>query len=170
MDIRKATPEDASRISELLQSLAKKFILPTCEPQVHAHLLASMSEQAIQQNLQDGFLYLVIDGPDQQLIATAGLRDRSHLYHLFVHENFGKQGIARQLWQAILHETLTSEHNGEFTVNSALHAEGLYRKLGFARTEGIRHRHGMVDIPMKLTIDLRQWRTEPSDTHQLTSI
>ncbi|MFA0492056.1 GNAT family N-acetyltransferase [Vibrio splendidus] len=39
-----------------------------------------------------------------------------------------------------------------FTVNSAVNAESVYSRFGFKRTEGIRNRQGMIDIPMLLDL------------------
>ena len=40
-----------------------------------------------------------------------------------------------------------------FTVNSAVNAEHVYLNFGFKRINGVRNRGGMVDIPMKLTLE-----------------
>ncbi|WP_409935148.1 MULTISPECIES: GNAT family N-acetyltransferase [Comamonas] len=52
------------------------------------------------------------------LCGVAALRDRIHVYHLFVRADAQVQGIGRALWQ---HARLRSNHS-TFTVNASLNA------------------------------------------------
>lgn len=150
--IRTAVIADAKAISALIVPLVVKYIAPTWQPAVRSILLDSMSEQKIESYLSANYVYLVAVDPDNAIVAVAGMRDSSHLYHLFVADSYQGQGLARQLWQALLVEALRQGNSGRFTVNSALHAEHIYLRFGFKRTEGVRNRDGMVDIPMLLEL------------------
>ncbi|EKO3629323.1 GNAT family N-acetyltransferase, partial [Vibrio metschnikovii] len=59
----------------------------------------------------------------------------------------------RKLWETIKEEAIKNGNRGDFTVNSAVNAENVYLRFGFKRTEGIRNRQGMVDIPMMFEPD-----------------
>ncbi len=85
-----------------------------------------------------------------EIIGVAGIRDSSHLFHLFVSDNYQGQGLSRKLWERIKSEALTNGNSGRFTVNSAINSESIYLSFGFIRTGEIRNRDGMIDIPMEL--------------------
>lgn len=151
-NISSAGIADAKAISALILPLVVKYICPTWQPAVRHILLDSMSEQKIASYLAGNYFYLVARNAKQEIVAVAGIRDYAHLYHLFVADDYQGQGLSRQLWQALLVESLRQGNRGRFTVNSALHAEHIYTRFGFKRTEGVRDRDGMVDIPMLLEL------------------
>jgi N-acetylglutamate synthase-like GNAT family acetyltransferase len=150
MKIRKADISDAETISDLIVPLTKKFVLVSCEKQVHDLLVGSMSITSIEGYLTEGYSYHVAEAFSGEVAGVVGVRNNSHLYHLFVKEKFEGKGISRQLWEIAKAECIANGNKGEFTVNSAVNAEGVYLKFGFKRVDGIRNRNGMVDIPMTL--------------------
>ena len=79
-----------------------------------------------------------------------GIRDNSHLYHLFVAEKYQRKGIAKKLWQLAMDACLSRGSTGEFTVNSSEYARGVYEQLGFIALSGPEEKNGVVYIPMKL--------------------
>lgn len=152
INIRKAVIGDAKTISELILPLTKKYVCPTCDSSVHSVLLDSMSEESIETYLSTNYSYVVAVNLNDDVVGVAGIRDYSHLYHLFVDDYNQGKGLSRQLWEAVKDESLTNGNSGHFTVNSAVNAENVYLRFGFKRTEGVRNREGMADIPMALDI------------------
>ena len=152
MVVRQAILKDSVAISELISRLTVKYVLPSCESKVHHILLNSMSSKQLRNNLQNGYYYLLAENANKQLIGVAGLKDYSHLYHLFVCDNHQGRGIAKTLWQTIKRDAERINNTKQFTVNSAITAESVYLSFGFKRLSGIRNRDGMVDIPMTLTL------------------
>ncbi|MDR8523107.1 GNAT family N-acetyltransferase [Shewanella fidelis] len=150
IEIREAQLCDAKSISELIVPLVKKYVCPDCDASVHDVLLGSMSEQRIESYLSSNYCYFVAVSQNKKVIGVAGIRDNSHLYHLFVHDNFQGLGLSRKLWQAAKQQAIQKGNQGRFTVNSALGAETVYLNFGFKRIAGIRREKGMVDIPMLL--------------------
>lgn len=146
--IRKAEISDAKSISELILPLTEKHVCPTCAPSVHDILLNSMSEENIKTYLSTNYDYIVAVTTSNKVVGVAGVRDNSHLYHLFVDDDFQGNGLSRKLWETMKEAANKKGNNGNFTVNSAVNSEGVYLRFGFKRTEGIRNRQGMVDIPM----------------------
>jgi len=151
--IRKAEISDAKSISELILPLTEKYVCPTCDASVHDVLLSSMSEDNIRKYLSTNYDYIVAVTTKNEVIGVAGVRDNSHLYHLFVDDSFQGNGLSRKLWETIKEEANKKGNSGAFTVNSAVNAENVYLRFGFKRTEGIRNRQGMVDVPMKFESD-----------------
>ncbi|NAW64999.1 GNAT family N-acetyltransferase [Photobacterium salinisoli] len=146
--IRKAMMSDAKAISDLILPLTRKYVCPTCDLSVHSLLLDSMSEESIKTYLSTNYAYFVAINVNEKVVGVAGIRDYSHLYHLFVSDDNQGQGLSRQLWEVIKDDALKNGNNGHFTVNSAVNAESVYLSFGFRRIDGVRNREGMVDIPM----------------------
>ncbi|ELA7158718.1 GNAT family N-acetyltransferase [Vibrio parahaemolyticus] len=153
INIRKAEISDAKSISELILPLTEKYVCPTCDASVQGILLDSMSEESIGKCLSTNYDYVVAVTTNNEVVGVAGVRDNSHLYHLFVDDNFQGKGLSRKLWETIKKEAIKNGNRGAFTVNSAVNAENVYLRFGFKRTEGIRNRQGMVDIPMMFESD-----------------
>ncbi|MGL6260287.1 GNAT family N-acetyltransferase [Vibrio sp. WXL103] len=153
ISIRRAEISDAKAVSELILPLTKKYVCPTCEASVNGILLDSMSEENVGQYLSTNYNYVVAVTANDEVVGVAGVRDNSHLYHLFVDENYQGQGLSRKLWEVVQEIAIENGNDGVFTVNSAVNAENVYLRLGFKRIEGIRNRRGMIDIPMLLEPD-----------------
>jgi len=151
MEISKATVVDAKAISELIIPLVRKYILPTCSGDGAKVLLESMNTLSITGYIDSGFNYHIAM-EQGEVLAVVGVRNNSHLYHLFVKEQYQGRGLAIKLWELVKNECLSQGNSGVFTVNSAVNAAQLYRKLGFIEQSGIRERAGIKDIPMQLTI------------------
>ena len=116
IEIREAQLCDAKSISELIVPLVKKYVCPDCDGSVHDVLLGSMSEQRIESYLSSNYSYFVAVSQNKKVIGVAGIRDNSHLYHLFVHDNFQGLGLSRQLWQAAKQQAIQKGNQGRFTV------------------------------------------------------
>ena len=151
MRIRKALLSDAKDISELISSLSVKFIADTFSSYGREFLLGTMTPQAIKKYIQSGYRYHVAE-VDGSLVGVVAVRDNKHLYHLFVAEEYQRQGIAKELWQLAMEECLNNGNAGEFTVNSSEYAQGVYRKLGFVAQPGPRIKNGVVFFPMSLHV------------------
>ena len=153
MKIRTARHADIEAISQLIEPLVTKYILPSCSAQGAEILLKSMSRQSIENYFRAGYQYWLGE-IDSQLMAVIGIKENSHLYHLFVTDSFQGSGYAKQLWLHAKAECLALGNPGVFTVNTALNAAPVYRKWGFEALSEVRERSGVKDIPMRLQLEL----------------
>jgi len=149
MQIRRATIEDAAAISDLIRPLAERYIANEFSPEGAANLLASMEADAIEGYLASGYEYHVAE-EDGMLVGVVGVRDNSHLYHLFVADEFRGRGFARELWRVARDACRAAGNVGEFTVNSSRFAVAMYRKFGFVETGPPETKNGVTSVPMKL--------------------
>lgn len=83
------------------------------------------------------------------LAGVAGMRDGSHLYHLFVAERFHGRGIGARLWEVAKREAQEAGADG-FTVNASLYAVPIYQRFGFVPTGEQVVKDGLVSLPMML--------------------
>lgn len=144
--------EDAEAISCLACELSARYIVPDFTPEGSEILLSSMTNEKIRKYMGDGFRYHVALS-NNQVIGAIAIRDNSHLYHLFVNENFHRQGIATRLWETARDICLATGNPGRFTVNVSLNARPVYEKFGFVTTSSAQDKNGVIALPMKLTLD-----------------
>ena len=151
MEIRAATPKDSESISRLVCRLSAKYIAGDFSEQGEAFLFESMTPAAIRKYIQSGYRYHVAE-VKEQLVGVVAVKDNSHLYHLFVAQDYQRQGIASSLWQLAKQVCLEHGNPGEFTVNSSKYAQGVYEGMGFVAQSGPQEKNGVIFIPMKLKI------------------
>jgi N-acetylglutamate synthase-like GNAT family acetyltransferase len=151
MIFRKAQRDDIEAISKLLTELVKKYIVSSCTGIGGELILASMTPDAIKTYFDLGYQYNVAED-DGAVVGVVGMKDNSHLYHLFIADPQQGLGLSRTLWELARNECLANDNEGRFTVNSALNAQNVYLKFGFTPVDGIREKFGIKDIPM--TLDL----------------
>lgn len=149
--IRAAIPEDSESISVLICALVDKFIAKDLSSEGRDFLLNTMRTGALRRNLLSGYRYHVAE-LHGTLCGVVAVKGNSHLYHLFVAEQFQREGVAKKLWQCAMKECLSKGNTGEFTVNSSSYAVGFYKKLGFVSQSGPEEKNGVVFYPMKLVI------------------
>ncbi|MEM6986648.1 MAG: GNAT family N-acetyltransferase [Pseudomonadota bacterium] len=124
--IRRATPDDGAAISALLHALTPVFfddpntVLP--EP-----VRLSFDPAGCRERISDPMYLNWVAEADARVIGYASLRERRHLYHLFVARDHQRRGAARALWAAMLNECKP----GQITVRSSLNAIPVYRQFGF---------------------------------------
>lgn len=149
IQIRRIDLDDISDVAVLLEQLAKKSI--TCEfsPQAQEKFLLSNDATAIRSFIANGFDYWVAE-INQTIVGFVGVRDKSHLYHLFVAESFQRQGISRRLWQVAKDACCAAGNPGRFTVNSSNNAVGVYEAFGFRRSQPMQDSDGVLYNPMVL--------------------
>ena len=96
-------------------------------------LLSSMSADSIRSFINSGFRYFVaeIGGTMAGVVAT---RDDQHLYHLFVDNQFQRQGLAGKLWR-VAHAACVAARGNCASSRSTLPATRwrCYERFGFVR-------------------------------------
>jgi GNAT superfamily N-acetyltransferase len=145
MRIRPLLPTDIASIARLLATLADEFIVADVAPDAAASFLKEQDAAAIAAHVAAGMVYHVADG-GHGIAGFIGVRDRSHVYHMFVDRAWHRRGIARTLFDA------AREAAGDpavFTVNSSNYAVPVYEALGFVRTMPQQSRNGIAFNPMQ---------------------
>lgn len=133
MRIRSLTPDDIPAAASLLRAAAQEFILHDSSPDNAAAFLADQGEERMRGFLAEGYVYHVAEVRGE-LAGFIAVRQRSHVYSLYVDKRFHRQGLARRLWDTAREAALGPGHPGAFTVNSSNHAVPFYESLGFVRS------------------------------------
>ena len=133
MLIRSLVPDDIPAAAALLRRAAGEFILHESTPEDGAAFLAKHNEDSIRGFLAQGAVYHVAE-VGNVLAGFIAVRERSHVYSLYVDKRFHRRGIARRLWDAARKAALGPDHPGVFTVNASNYAVPFYTSLGFVPT------------------------------------
>lgn len=149
MLIRTLMPTDIPAVVALLRELAREYIVHESPPEGASTFLAENDEIGVRGFLARGHVYHValIDG---QLAGFVAVRDRGHLFHLFVGKRWHGRGVARALWQTARAAAIAAGGDGSFTVNSSNFAVPVYEAFGFVRVGPTQCAKGLYFNPMRL--------------------
>ena len=140
---------DAERIGALIRKVATKFILCDFSGEGKSRFLSDHTSITMVDRIRTRFRYHIAEF-DGDLVAVIGVRDWTHLSHLFVAEPFQGRGLGRALWEQAKAECLERRNPGTFTVNSAKIAVPVYERFGFVATGSVQDMGGVQFVPMKL--------------------
>lgn len=149
--IRPATTDDAQAISDLIFSLAHYFTLHP-KGEGAEGFFKSISPSAIKVYIEaDNFMYFG-GFVGSKLAGIVAIRDKTHLFHLFVAKEFQGQGIARKLWNCARNSAIQTGNVEGFTVNSTPYALPVYEGFGFHATGPKVETQGIAFVPMKMDL------------------
>jgi ribosomal protein S18 acetylase RimI-like enzyme len=150
MLIRPMREADIPAAADLLRRAAEEFILHESSPGDAAAFLAEQGERGLRGFIAAGYVYHVAE-VEGELAGFIGVRERTHIYGLYVDKRWQRRGIARSLWETARAAALGPGHPGVFTVNSSNYALPLYASFGFERTAAMQV--GIVRYnPMRLVL------------------
>ena len=149
ISIRTLEQADISAVAALLERLARKSITVEFSATAEDKFLRANDAAAISSFVENGFKYHVAEA-DGELIGFVGVRDNSHLYHLFVAEAVQRNGVARSLWKVAKAACHAAGNKGRFTVNSSNNAIEVYKSFGFVHAAPVQDSDGVMYNPMLL--------------------
>lgn len=151
MLIRPLHESDLPAIARLFRELALEFIVHESPPEGAATFLRENDEEGLRVHLARGHVYHVAE-VDREVAGFIAVRERSHLFHMFVGKCWHRRGIARQLWDVARREAIAGGNPGYFTVNSSNYALPVYESWGFVRTAPTQCTKGLYYNPMRLEL------------------
>lgn len=151
MNIRPGTPADARVIAEPIGNFQS---ILTRDPRGAGakQYLASVSEQAERQYLESPRHSYLIAEREGNVVGFIAMRDKTHLFHLFVAAEHQRKGIARALWREARDHALQVLGVSEFTVNSSMNAVPTYERFGFVPVGAGVLAHGIAFMPMRVRL------------------
>ncbi len=147
---RPARVADARAISDLIKALGQGFAVNS-DGSGAEQFWDSVSESSERKRIADPQRCFIVAEYGNKFAGFAALRDSTHLFHLFVAEEFQRRGLASQLWALMRAEAVKAGNCGAITVNSSLSAVPVYLHFGFQPTDAITHKHGIAYLPMQWT-------------------
>lgn len=148
MQIRPIQERDVPAVARLLKVLAREFIVHESTPEGAATFLRENDEEGIRRYIAMGHVYHVAD-IDGEIAGFVAVRERQHLFHMFVGVKWQRQGVGRALWDVARAEAIASGGDGAFTVNASNFAVPVYEAMGFVRTAPMQCLKGLFFNPME---------------------
>ncbi len=145
--LRPGRVEDAPALSALILRFSAELTLAP-DGAGAERFFDSVSAAALARLLADPRYLYVVAMQGDTLAGFAGLRDRSHLFHLFVAPGFQRRGLATRLWQAL--RGGFDDGAVRFSVNSSPLARPFYERLGFVADGPCVEMNGLAFVPMTL--------------------
>lgn len=152
IDFKPATVENSAEISALCCKEIKKYISASFPLKAHQHLMNIMSENSFKDLIQNSAYRVTVALEDDKVVGVVTIKNFTHLYALYVDDDFKRQGIAKTLWEQVKGECLNRSKLKEFTVNSSEFAVEFYEKQGFIRYGDFETEQGVKYLPMVLKI------------------
>ena len=150
--IRPAVREDAPAVGRIIRRVAHHFT--HLHPRAVDGFLLALTPEAIARRITSPRYMYMVSMSRCVVSGVVGLRDCTHLLHLFVDPRFQRQGVGRRLWDEIKDQALLFGNTHGFTVNATSFAVPVYERFGF-RPSGPRiETDGIAYTPMRLTLPL----------------
>lgn len=146
MDIREARAEDAKQIQSIVVSLSH-FYLENSSDELPTWFSNTLQESEFKRRLSSDDFTNFVYVSNNIIVGYISVKNRKHLYHLFVSENHQGKGISKQLWQY----ANSMLGNSIDTVRSSIFAIPIYKKFGFKESSSPQVKDGIGFQPMELT-------------------
>ena len=151
MEIRAIEERDLPAVAGLLSALAREFIVHESAPEGAATFLRENDEEGIRRYIGMGHVYHVAES-DGEIAGFIAVRERKHLFHMFVGVKWQRQGVGRELWEVARAAAIEGGGSGDFTVNASNFAVPVYEAMGFVRTAPTQCVKGLFFNPMALSL------------------
>lgn len=156
MNIRAANESDAEAISALVTALVRRHVHTDCTPRGLQRLLATMTPAAVLERMAGDYMHWVAM-QDENLAGVCVLREKTHLYHLFVADAFQRQRIGQRMVDAAIAYSRTHAPSLDvLTVNASSFGIPAYARMGFVLDGAAVEANGIRHQPMRLALGSRQ--------------
>lgn len=145
MTIRSAHLADAAQISALISALSH-YYLNNQNAKAPNWLTDTTTVEAVTERILSPDYVSFVCLAEQKIIGYISIKDRSHLFHLFVSAQHHGRGISRELWNTAKSATNATK----YTLRSSIYAIPVYQRFGFELKGEALEKEGIQYQPMQL--------------------
>jgi GNAT superfamily N-acetyltransferase len=139
-------------VSNLVARSFNEFVAPDFPDEGIDEFFSYANPRALQKRSEGSHFVLVAES-DGVIAGMIEVKEMRHISMLFVYKAFHRKGIGKELFNAALERIKSIDHSPEMlTVNSSRFAVPFYERLGFVRSEEEKIIHGVIHIPMALSL------------------
>ena len=132
MNIRIAEGSDANQIRKLVLSLSSAYLLSSTE-ELPVWLSKSLELKEFEYRLKNNEYINTVCLVNEKIIGYISIKNKNHIFHLFVASKHQTKGIAKALWE----KTYKTTNESKYTVRSSLSAVPVYESFGFKKISSI---------------------------------
>lgn len=154
LHLRKAKPEDAQAVSDLIVTVARAQLREEFTEEGWELFLRLISKQTQRGIINDqDFSYWLASYPadenhNEKIVGLLCSKNRYHVFHLFILPEHQRQGVGRRLWRNYLMH-IPNNYGIKITVNASDFAVAFYERLGFKINGQREMKNGLIQTPMK---------------------
>ena len=145
MNIREAKTKDATQIKELVVDLSH-YYLSANEGTLPEWLSSTLELKQFESRLKSNNFTNLVCESNGDIIGYISIKDKNHIYHLFVSKEHQRKGIAKRLWAKAKNLCQSST----YTVRSSIYAIPVYECFGFSKSKGIESKDNIRFQTMEL--------------------
>jgi predicted GNAT family N-acyltransferase len=139
-------------VSNLVARSFNEFVAPDFPDEGIDEFFSYANPRALQKRSEGSHFVLVAES-DGVIAGMIEIREMKHISMLFVDKAYHRRGVGNELLMAALDKIkLESRPPDMLTVNSSRFAVPFYERLGFVRSEEEKIIHGVIHIPMALSL------------------
>jgi len=139
-------------ICQLIRKVYDEFVVPDYTDEGNCVFYEWIAPEKIAERQQKSKSLFVAKANDV-IVGMIEIRDNHHISLLFVDKAFQGQGIAKNLFQASLANSLLIDPKlKSFSVHASRFSIPVYQKFGFAATNSLQKENGISYLPMALII------------------
>jgi predicted GNAT family N-acyltransferase len=139
-------------VSNLVARSFNEFVAPDFPDEGIDEFFSYANPRALQKRSEGSHFVLVAES-DGDIAGMIEIKEMRHISMLFVDKAFHRRGVGNELLMAALDKIkLESSPPEMVTVNSSRFAVPFYERLGFVRSEEEKIIHGVIHIPMALSL------------------
>lgn len=140
-------------VCNLVARSFNEFIAPEFSDQGIDEFFKYVNPRALHKRWRTGYHVMVAEH-EGSIVGVVEVKKRRHISMLFVEKEYHREGIASELLKKALDYIMTTApKTKEVTVNSSKYARAFYESEGFRKTEEEKVIHGILHIPMALTLN-----------------
>jgi GNAT superfamily N-acetyltransferase len=149
MKIVKLQNRDIGKALELVWNVFQEFVAPDYSEEGTATFKKFIEYDSIIQKLDIGEMQIWGCFNNHDLVGVIATLKINHISMLFTKKEYHRQGIAKKLFQKVVHSCMLWDKKSIITVNSSPYAVEAYRHLGFKDTNIEQTLNGIRFTPME---------------------
>ena len=137
-------------LSNMINNVFDEFVGKDYSEEGNREFKKYIEPQNILARLNDKSSKFYVAKYNNEIIGTLEIKNKDHISLFFVKKEFHDKNIGEKLFDNFLR--ILKHDNDEIktiSVNSSFHAEKIYSKLGFIKTDEIQEKNGIKYIPME---------------------
>ena len=152
MEIKNLNKGDIKSALDLVWSVFQEFEAPDYSEQGVSEFEGFISIYSISKMMDRNEMAFWGCYNNAALVGVIAAIEKSHISLFFVQKEYHRQGIGRQLFQAMLDACKNDSNIKRLTVNSSPYATEVYHRLGFVDTDKEKTINGIRFTPMEYLI------------------
>lgn len=164
LSIRRATPDDAARLSNVIMTASESVKGDDFNDQGWALLERTNTPEAFKSRFGNPDYFALVYEQGHTILGYLAMVDYEKIDHMFVLPGFRNKGISKNLWSAAKSICAAHGNTGFYWVRSSSYAQEVYESFGFRATQARQTMNGISFVFMELREDATSNQSQRFET------